>query len=219
MIEPEMAWADNNDNMDLAEDFLKFLFRYALEECKNEMEFFGKWIDKEVRQVLQAIIDSTFERVPYTEAIKVLEKAKADFEFPVKYGIDLQTEHERYLTEKAYNKPVIVYDYPEEIKPFYMYVNDDGKTVRGIDVLVPRVGEIIGGSQREHRLDVLTERMKKKGMTDLENYFWYLDIRRWGTMPHSGFGLGFDRVLMYVTGMQNIRDVQPFPRVPRWAKF
>ncbi len=219
MIEPEMAWADNDDNMDLAEDFLKFLFRYALEECKNEMEFFGKWIDKEVRQVLQAIIGSTFERVPYTEAITVLEKAKADFEFPVKYGIDLQTEHERYLTEKVYNKPVIVYDYPEEIKPFYMYVNDDGKTVRGIDVLVPRVGEIIGGSQREHRLDVLTERMKKKGMTDQENYFWYLDIRRWGSMPHSGFGLGFDRVLMYVTGMQNIRDVQPFPRVPRWAKF
>ncbi|MCK4633037.1 MAG: asparagine--tRNA ligase, partial [candidate division Zixibacteria bacterium] len=181
--------------------------------------FFGKWIDKEVRQVLQAIIGSTFERVPYTEAITVLEKAKADFEFPVKYGIDLQTEHERYLTEKVYNKPVIVYDYPEEIKPFYMYVNDDGKTVRGIDVLVPRVGEIIGGSQREHRLDVLTERMKKKGMTDQENYFWYLDIRRWGSMPHSGFGLGFDRVLMYVTGMQNIRDVQPFPRVPRWAKF
>lgn len=219
MIEPEMAWAELDDDMDLAEDFLKYLFSFALEKCSDEMEFFGKWIDKEVRQTLEGVIKSTFERISYTEAIDVLLKAKQDFEFPVKWGIDLQTEHERYLTEKAFNNPMIVTDYPEEIKSFYMRVNDDGKTVRAMDVLVPRVGEIIGGSQREERLDVLEERIKQKGMTNREAYEWYVDIRRWGTMPHSGFGLGFDRLVMYVTGMANIRDVQPFPRVPRWAKF
>jgi asparaginyl-tRNA synthetase len=219
MIEPEMAWAELEDDMDLAEDFLKNLFRFALEECQDEMNFFGKWIDKEVRQTLEGVINSSFERITYTEAISILEKASQKFEFPVKWGLDMQSEHERYLTEKKFRKPVIVYDYPEEIKPFYMRVNDDGKTVRAMDVLVPRVGEIIGGSQREERYDVLVERMKKKGITNLDNYFWYIDIRKYGTVPHAGFGLGFERAIMYITGMQNIRDVLPFPRVPKWAKF
>jgi len=219
MIEPEMARAELEDDMDLAEDFLKYLFAFALEECQDDMDFFNKWIDKEVRQTLEAVIKAEFERLPYTEAIKILTSSGAKFEYPVKWGIDLQTEHERYLTEKAFQKPVIVYDYPEVIKPFYMRVNDDGKTVRAMDVLVPRVGEIIGGSQREERLEVLTERMRQKGMTNLDNYFWYTDLRKYGSVPHSGFGLGFDRVLMYITGMTNIRDVLPFPRVPRWAKF
>jgi len=219
MIEPEMAWAELDDNMDLAEDFLKNLFTFALEECADDMEFFNKWVDKQVIETLQGVVAAKFERVTYTEAIKVLESSKEKFEYPVKWGIDLQTEHERYLTEKAFKKPVIVYDYPEEIKAFYMRVNDDGKTVRGMDVLVPRVGEIIGGSQREERLDVLVDRMKKMGVTDFETYSWDLDIRRYGTVPHSGFGLGFDRVIMYMTGMANIRDVQTFPRVPGWAKF
>jgi asparaginyl-tRNA synthetase len=219
MIEPEMAWAEQDDNMDLAEDFVKFLFRYALEECSEEMDFFGQWIDKEVRQTLEGIVKAEFERITYTEAIKVLQSSGEKFEYPVKWGLELQTEHERYLTEKTFQKPVIVYDYPEEIKAFYMRLNDDGKTVRAMDVLVPRVGEIIGGSQREERYDVLLERMKKKGVTNLDAYYWFLDIRRYGTMPHSGFGLGFDRALMYITGIANIRDVLPFPRVPRWAKF
>ncbi len=219
MIEPEMAWAELDDNMDLAEDFLKYLFRYALEECADDMDFFGKWIDKEARQTLEGVVESDFERITYTEAIKLLDKSGEKFEYPTTWGVDLQTEHERYLTEKTFRKPVIVYDYPEEIKPFYMWVNDDGKTVRAMDVLVPRVGEIIGGSQREDRHDVLLDRIKKKGMTDLESLQWYLDLRRFGTAPHSGFGLGFDRALMYITGIANIRDIQLFPRVPRWARF
>ncbi len=219
MIEPEMAWAEQEDNWDLAEEFLKFLFKYALEECADEMNFFGQWIDKEVRQTLEGVIKAEFERISYTEAIKILEKSGENFEYPIKWGVNLQSEHERYLTEKALKKPAIVYDYPEEIKAFYMYVNDDGKTVRGMDVLVPRVGEIIGGSQREHRLDVLTERIKKMAPDNMDAYEWYLDLRRWGTMPHAGFGLGFDRVVMYITGMANIRDVATFPRVPGWAKF
>jgi len=219
MIEPEMAWAEQEDNMDLAEDFVKFLFRYALEECSEEMDFFGQWIDKEVQQTLDGIVKAEFERITYTEAIKVLQSSGEKFEYPVKWGLELQTEHERHLTEKTFQKPVIVYDYPEEIKAFYMRLNDDGKTVRAMDVLVPRVGEIIGGSQREERYEVLLERMKKKGVTNLDAYYWFLDIRRYGTMPHSGFGLGFDRALMYITGIANIRDVLLFPRVPRWAKF
>ncbi len=219
MIEPEMAWAELEDNMDLAEDFLKWLFRYALEDCADEMAFFGQWIDKEVRQTLESVINARFERIPYTEAVDILGKSGEKFEYPITWGSDLQSEHERYLTEKIFKKPVIVYDYPEEIKSFYMYVNDDGKTVRAMDVLVPKVGEIIGGSQREHRYDVLVDRMKKKGIDDLENYSWYLDIRKYGTVPHSGFGLGFERAIMYITGMTNIRDVLSFPRVPRWARF
>jgi asparaginyl-tRNA synthetase len=219
MIEPEMAWAELTDNMDLAEDFVKYLFRYALDECADEMDFFSTWVDKEVRTTLEQVANSTFERCPYSEAIKILEKSGEKFEYPVKWGLDMQSEHERYLTEKTFKKPVIVYDYPEEIKSFYMRVNDDGKTVRAMDVLVPKVGEIIGGSQREDRLDVLIDRMTKKGMTNFDTYSWYLDIRRWGSVPHAGFGLGFERAIMYITGMSNIRDVLPFPRVPGWAKF
>ncbi len=219
MIEPEMAWAELDDDMDLAEDFLKYLFRYVLENCADDMAFFNQWVDKERIATLEGVIKSNFERVTYTEAIEQLEKSGEKFEFPVKWGVDLQTEHERCLTEKIFKKPVIVYDYPLDIKAFYMRVNDDWKTVRAMDVLVPRVGEIIGGSQREERLDVLKEHMKRKGLTDWDIYSWYFDIRQYGTMPHAGFGLGFERLVMYVTGMQNIRDVLPFPRVPRWAKF
>ena len=219
MIEPEMAWAELDDNMDLAEDFLKVLFRYALEKCTDEMDFFGQWIDKEVRSTLEGVIGAKFERLPYTEAITLLEKSGETFQYPVNWGLDLQSEHERYLTEKIFKKPVILYDYPAKIKAFYMRINDDGKTVRAMDVLVPKVGEIIGGSQREERQDVLVQRMRDSGIRDIENYQWYLDIRKYGSVPHSGFGLGFERALMYITGMQNIRDVIPFPRVPRWAKF
>jgi asparaginyl-tRNA synthetase len=219
MIEPEMAWAELEDNMELAEDFLKYLFRYALEQCADEMDFFSAWVDKEVRQTLESVVNSQFERVSYTEAINILKKSGESFEYPVEWGIDMQSEHERYLTEKKFKKPVIVYNYPEEIKAFYMRMNEDGKTVRAMDVLVPKIGEIIGGSQREERLDVLCERMKAKGIANLENYQWYLDIRKYGSVPHSGFGLGFERALMYISGMGNIRDVLPFPRVPRWAKF
>jgi len=205
--------------MDLAEDFLKFLFRYALEKCADEMDFFGQWIDKEVRSTLEGVIGAKFERLPYTEAITLLEKSGETFQYPVSWGLDLQSEHERYLTERIFKKPVILYDYPAKIKAFYMRINDDGKTVRAMDVLVPKVGEIIGGSQREERQDVLVQRMRESGIQDIENYQWYLDIRKYGSVPHSGFGLGFERALMYITGMQNIRDIIPFPRVPRWAKF
>ena len=219
MIEPEMAWAELEDNMDLAEAFIKYLIKFAFDECEDDMKFFGQWVDKELHANLESVMKAQFERITYTDAIKLLEKSKEKFEYPVKWGIDVQTEHERFLTEKAIKRPVIVYDYPETIKPFYMYVNDDGKTVRGMDVLVPRVGEIIGGSQREHRLDVLEKRIKQKEMENMESYYWYLDLRRYGTCPHAGFGLGFERAIMYITGMQNIRDVISFPRVPRWAKF
>ena len=219
MIEPEMAWAELEDDMDLAEDFLKELFTFALDECTEEMDFFSRWIDKEARRTLEAVVRSSFERISYTQAIDILKSSKQTFKFPVEWGSDLQTEHERYLTEKVFQKPVIVHNYPEAIKAFYMRLNDDGKTVRAMDVLVPRVGEIIGGSQREERYDVLLARMKEKGIDKLDSYYWFLDIRKYGTMPHSGFGLGFDRAIMYITGMANIRDVLPFPRVPRWAKF
>jgi asparaginyl-tRNA synthetase len=219
MIEPEMAWAELEDNMELAEDFLKYLFKFALNECQDEMDFFSAWVDPQVRKTLEGVVNSQFERVSYTEAIDILKKSGEKFEFPVEWGIDMQSEHERYLTEKKFKKPVIVYNYPEEIKAFYMRVNEDGKTVRAMDVLVPKIGEIIGGSQREERLDVLCERMKAKGISNVEEYQWYLDIRKYGSVPHSGFGLGFERALMYISGMGNIRDVLPFPRVPRWAKF
>jgi asparaginyl-tRNA synthetase len=218
MIEPEMAFCELDEDMQVAEEFLKFLFEYALTECADEMNFFGNWIDKTVRETLQAVIDSEFVRVSYTEAVKILEKSGQKFEFPVGWGKDLQAEHERYLTEKYFKGPAIVYDYPREIKAFYMKVGDDEKTVRAMDVLVPKIGEIIGGSEREYRHDVLIERIRECGLP-VENYDWYLDIRKYGTVPHSGFGLGFDRTLMYITGMANIRDVVPFPRVPRWARF
>jgi asparaginyl-tRNA synthetase len=219
MIEPEMAWAELEDDMDVAEDFLKFLFRFALEKCTDEMDFFGQWIDKEVRSTLESVVGSKFERLPYTDAIAILEKSKEPFQYPVSWGLDLQSEHERFLTEKVFKKPVILYDYPAKIKAFYMRMNNDGNTVRAMDVLVPKVGEIIGGSQREERYDVLLQRMRDMGIQNLESYQWYLDIRKYGTVPHAGFGLGFERALMYITGMGNIRDVLPFPRVPRWAKF
>jgi asparaginyl-tRNA synthetase len=218
MVEPEMAFCDLFENMDVAVDFLKYIFRYALEECSDEMNFFGTWIDKSIRETLEHVIGSDFERLPYSEAVQILEKSNEKFEFPVGWGKDLQSEHERYLTEKAFKKPLIVYDYPKIIKAFYMRVNDDEKTVAAMDVLVPKVGEIIGGSQREERYEVLMTHMREKGLKP-DLYSWYFDLRKYGSAPHSGFGLGFERTLMYITGMQNIRDILPFPRVPRWAKF
>ncbi|NLM98024.1 MAG: asparagine--tRNA ligase [Halanaerobiaceae bacterium] len=218
MVEPEMAFCELDEMMDIIEDFLKYLFRYSLEEAKEEMAFFNKWIDNERIKILEDIISADFERITYTEAVKILEKADAEFEYPVKWGIDLQSEHERYLTEKHFKKPIMVTDYPKEIKAFYMRLNDDDKTVRAVDCLVPKVGEIIGGSQREERHDILLKRMKDMQM-DIDNYQWFLDLRKYGTVPHSGFGLGFDRILMYISGMSNIRDVIPFPRTPGNARF
>jgi asparaginyl-tRNA synthetase len=218
MIEPEMAFHELDDNMDLAEAFLKRIFRDALEKCPDDMAFFNERIEKTAISTLQGIVDAKFVRLPYTEAVDILTKSGESFEFPVKWGIDLQSEHERFLTEKHFKSPVILYDYPRGIKAFYMRLNDDGKTVRAMDVLVPRVGEIIGGSQREERLDVLVERMKEQHLSP-EAYWWYLDLRRFGTVPHAGFGLGLERTVQFVTGMGNIRDVIPFPRVPGWAEF
>jgi asparaginyl-tRNA synthetase len=218
MIEPEMAFYDLNDNMDLAEAFLKRIMRDALSRCPEDMKFFNERIDNTVIATLEGIVQSEFVRVTYTEAIDILLKSGKTFEFPVAWGNDLQAEHERYLTEQTFKRPVILYDYPKTIKAFYMRLNDDGKTVRAMDVLVPRVGEIIGGSQREERLDVLETRMKEMGLNP-EAYWWYLDLRRYGTVPHSGFGLGLERTVQFVTGMANIRDVIPFPRTPGNAEF
>jgi len=218
MVEPEMAFCDLDGNMDLAERLLKRIFGDVLQQCPEDMEFFNLRIDKTVIETLQKIVDSQFVRLPYTEAVAILEKSGESFEFPVEWGHDLQSEHERYLTEKHFDCPVILYDYPRRIKPFYMRVNEDGRTVRAMDVLVPKVGEIIGGSQREERLDVLQERMKEQGLNP-EDYWWYLDLRRYGTVPHSGFGLGLERVVQFITGMGNIRDVIPFPRTPGSAEF
>ncbi len=218
MVEPEMAFYDLNDNMTLAEQFLKRVFSDALEQCAEDMEFFNLRVDDTVIATLRSIIESEFVRLPYTEAVEILEQCGESFEFPVTWGTDLQSEHERYLTEKKFEKPVILYDFPKTIKPFYMYVNDDDRTVRGMDVLVPKVGEIIGGSQREHRLDFLEARMKEQDL-DLDEYWWYRDLRRFGTVPHAGFGLGLERVVQFVTGMQNIRDVIPFPRTPGNVDF
>jgi asparaginyl-tRNA synthetase len=200
------------------EDFIKNLFKFAVEEAEEEMDFFNKWIDEGRRDMIKNIIESDFGRVTYTEAIEILENSDHDFEFPVKWGIDLQSEHERYLTEKHFQKPIMVYNYPKEIKAFYMRQNDDRKTVAAVDCLVPGVGEIIGGSQREERYEELKNRMEELNM-DLEKYEWFLDIRKYGSVPHSGFGLGFERLLMYLSGMQNIRDVISFPRTPGSAKF
>lgn len=218
MIEPEMAFCELDDMLVLMEDFIKYLFRYALEEAEEEMNFFNKWIDEGRKEIIQEIIEADFGQITYTEAIDILENADEDFEFPVEWGVDLQSEHERYLTEKHFNKPIFVTDYPAEIKAFYMRLNEDGKTVKAVDCLVPQVGEIIGGSQREERYAVLKEKMENEGM-DLEKYSWYLDIRKYGTVPHSGFGLGFERLLMYLSGMSNIRDVIPFPRTPKSAEY
>jgi len=218
MVEPEMAFCDLNGNMDIAEAFLKHLFRRVLERCPDDMRFFADRIDKTVIDTLTHIIDSPFARISYTEAIAILEKSGRNFAFPVKWGCDLQSEHERYIAEEYIRRPVIVTDYPKEIKAFYMYLNDDQRTVRGMDILVPRVGEIIGGAQREDRLDILKARMAAMGL-DEANYWWYLDLRRHGSAPHSGFGMGFERTIQFITGMQNIRDVIPFPRVPGYAEF
>ena len=218
MIEPEMAFTDLAGNMQVAEDMIKYIIRYVLEKAPEEMEFFNKFIDKGVLDRLHHIVDSDFARVTYTEAVEILSKADKEFVYPVSWGMDLQTEHERYLTEEVYKRPVFVTDYPKDIKAFYMRLNDDGKTVAACDLLVPGIGEIIGGSQREERLDVLTERMKEMGL-DQEDYWWYMDLRKYGGVKHSGYGLGFERMVMYVTGMSNIRDVLPFPRTPKTADF
>ena len=218
MVEPEMAFYELTDNMDLAERFLKRIFRDALERCADDMALFNERIDNTVLDTLQQIVTKEFVRLPYTEAVAILEKSGQTFEFPVQWGIDLQSEHERYLTEKHFGCPVILYDYPKAIKAFYMRLNDDDRTVRAMDVLVPKVGEIIGGSQREERLDVLERRMIESGL-DPAAYWWYLDLRRYGTVPHAGFGLGLERVLQFITGMGNIRDVIPFPRTPGSADF
>lgn len=218
MIEPEMAFCTLEGNMNVAEEFLKTIFNDVLTNCGTDMQFFNERIDKTVIETLKGIVDNDFVRLTYTEAVDILLKCGETFEFPVSWGIDLQSEHERYLTEKKFKKPVIVCDYPKDIKAFYMRMNEDGKTVRAMDVLVPKVGEIIGGSQREERLDVLEQRMKDSGL-DVHEYWWYLDLRRFGTVPHSGFGLGLERCVQFATGMANIRDVIPFPRAPKTAEF
>ncbi|MGB3494184.1 MAG: asparagine--tRNA ligase [Elainellaceae cyanobacterium] len=218
MVEPEMAFCDLDGNVELAEAFLKYIFSYVLEHCPDDMEFFNKRIDKSVLETADNIINSEFGRITYTEAVDLLEKSDRTFEFPVEWGIDLQSEHERYLSEEVFKKPLVVTDYPTEIKAFYMRLNDGGKTVAAMDVLAPKIGEIVGGSQREERLDVLERRIQEAGLP-VENYWWYLDLRRYGTVPHAGFGLGFERVVQFMTGMTNIRDVIPFPRTPMNAEF
>ena len=218
MIEPEMAFCDLEGNMEVAEAMIKYVINYVLENAPEEMEFFNKFVDKGLLQRLDNIVSSDFGRVTYTEAIDLLQKSGEKFDYPVEWGIDLQTEHERYLTEKIFKKPVFVTDYPKEIKAFYMRLNDDNKTVAACDLLVPGVGEIIGGSQREERYDLLKSRIEDMGMTE-EDYWWYLELRKYGGVVHSGFGLGFERIIMYITGMSNIRDVLPFPRTPKTCEF
>ncbi len=212
MIEPEIAFANLNDDMQLAEDMLKFIIRYVLEQAPEEMQFFNNFVDKGLLERLDNVVSNEFGRVTYTEAVELLQKSGKDFEYPVQWGMDLQTEHERYLTEEVFKKPIFVTNYPKEIKAFYMRLNDDGKTVAAMDCLVPGIGEIIGGSQREERLDVLTARMAEMGL-DEADYGHYLDLRRFGGCQHAGYGLGFERAIMYLTGMSNIRDVLPYPRV------
>jgi asparaginyl-tRNA synthetase len=218
MVEPEMAFCDLQGDMEIAEAFLKHLFRAVLDACADDMKFFQERIDRSVIETLEHIVASPFEHLTYTEAIEILKRSGKSFEFPVEWGNDLQSEHERYLTEEHVKRPVIVTDYPKSIKAFYMYVNDDERTVRAMDVLVPRIGEIIGGSQREDRVEVLKRRLAECGLPEA-NYWWYLDLRRHGSVPHAGFGLGFERAVQFITGMQNIRDVIPFPRVPGYAEF
>lgn len=218
MVEPEIVFADLEDLMELAEDMIKFVINYVLENCPEEMAFFNSFIDKGLFERLDKIVSSDFVRITYTEAVDILLKSGHKFEYPVEWGCDLQTEHERYITEEVYNAPVFVTDYPKDIKAFYMRMNDDGKTVRAMDLLVPGVGEIIGGSQREERYDVLMDKIRDMGLNE-EEYWWYLELRKFGTATHSGFGLGFERIIMYLTGMSNIRDVIPFPRTPKNAEF
>jgi asparaginyl-tRNA synthetase len=218
MVEPEISFCDLPQLADIAEDFLKTLFSDVLRNCSEDLAFFQQRIDASVVETLQHIVDSAFVRLTYTDAIEILQRSGRDFEFPVSWGADLQAEHERYLTEVEFKRPLILTDYPTSIKAFYMRLNDDRETVAAMDVLVPRIGEIIGGSQREERFDVLVERMQQSGL-DPEAYWWYLDFRRYGTVPHAGFGLGLERVVQFITGMQNIRDVIPFPRTPRNVEF
>jgi asparaginyl-tRNA synthetase len=220
MIEPEMAFYELPDNIELAQDFVQSVINELLTTCSKELEFLAtqEWVQPDHIATLQRVATSRFERLDYTQAIEILEKSGKSFEFPVKWGIDLQSEHERFLTDEVFKGPVTVVNYPKDIKAFYMRLNEDGKTVRAMDVLVPRLGEIIGGSQREERYDVLLDKIRAMGLPE-ESYWWYLDLRKYGTVPHSGFGLGFERLLMYVTGMTNIRDVAPFPRFPGFAKF
>ncbi len=218
MIEPEIAFADLKDNMELAEAMIKYIINYVMENAPEEMAFFNSFVDKGLIERLNHIVNSEFGHITYTEAVEILKKSGKEFQYPVEWGVDLQTEHERFLTEEVFKKPLFVTDYPKEIKAFYMRLNDDGKTVAACDLLVPGVGEIIGGSQREERLEVLTERMKELGLNE-EDYWWYLDLRKYGGVKHSGYGLGFERIIMYITGMSNIRDVLPFPRTPKTAEF
>jgi asparaginyl-tRNA synthetase len=218
MIEPEMAFYELEDNMDLAEDFLKSLVRYALANCADDLAFLNEQYDKELLARLNSVVETDFQRLTYTEAVEILKSAKQKFEFPVDWGTDLQSEHERYLVEKHFKKPVILTNYPKEIKAFYMKLDEDGRTVRAMDVLFPGIGEIIGGSQREEDLEKLTTRMAEMHVPT-EDLWWYLDLRKFGTAPHSGFGLGFERLVLFVTGMANIRDVIPFPRFPKNAAF
>ena len=218
MIEPEIAFADLEDNMELAEDMVKYIINYVLENCPEEMAFFNAFVDKGLLERLHNIVSSDFIRITYTKAVELLLESGVEFEYPVEWGIDLQTEHERYITEQIFKAPVFVTDYPKDIKAFYMRLNEDGKTVRAMDLLVPGVGEIIGGSQREEREDVLLERIEEFGLNK-EDYWWYLELRKFGTATHSGFGLGFERMIMYLTGVSNIRDVIPFPRTPKNCEF
>jgi len=218
MVEPEMAFCDLEGDMELAEAFLKHIFRTVLETCPEDMEFFNQRIDSSVLATAENIVNHEFARITYTEAIALLEKSPKTFEYPVEWGLDLQSEHERYLAEELFQKPVIVTDYPAKIKAFYMRLNEDGKTVRAMDILAPKIGEIIGGSQREERLEVLEQRIRNTGL-DPAVYWWYLDLRRYGTVPHAGFGLGFERLVQFMTGMGNIRDVIPFPRAPQEIEF
>ncbi len=218
MIEPEMAFANLQDDMQLGQDFIQYLVRFTMEQCSDDLELFAKFVDKELMSTLDNIANNDFVRLPYTEAIEILQKSSQQFEYEVKWGKDLQSEHERFLTEQHFKQPVIVYDYPKDIKAFYMRLNDDEKTVAAMDILVPAIGEIIGGSQREERYDFLTKRIKELGF-DEASYWWYLDTRKYGTVPHAGFGLGFERLLMLVSGISNIRDVIPFPRTPKNLEF
>ncbi len=218
MIEPEMAFCDLEGDMDLAEEMVKYLIKDAMEQCQADLAFFGNFVDKELLSRLQLVLDKPFERITYTEAVEILSKSGKKFEYPVEWGVNLQSEHERYLCEEHFKSPVTLYNYPKTLKPFYMRRNDDDKTVAAMDVLVPGIGEIVGGSQREERLDVLLENLKAHDLSE-EDYWWYVDLRKFGTAPHAGFGLGFERMLMFVTGVENIRDVIPFPRTPRHADF
>lgn len=218
MIEPEMAFYDLYDDMELAESFVKAITKHIVDNCSDELELFAKFVEPQLISNLKNVIETSYERLTYTDAISILEKENRRFEKKVSWGVDLASEHERFLVETYFKKPVIMYNKPKEFAAFYMMLNDDGKTVRGMDLLVPRIGELIGGSQREHRLDVLISRMKELNM-NIENYWWYLDLRRFGTVPHSGFGLGFERMMMLITGISNIRDVCAYPRVPGYAEF